>query len=212
MHVASNGEKTNSLAHFVLFSLFLYESFIPPSRLVLPSLSPRWLPAFSGRIPFRQLVSVSPCKHQRGDTKGAWRQNLVTLSVSTYRSHCIFFFYFFIFFLADELRLSQTAKSDEMKLLWGHAALSEVSVPINVINRSQWWLEPGKRRLIQSRTKAWLRRSPFWLDWGNGWLEGEWSHVGLKQKNKIKSGVRGGAYSCNSSFLFFFSFARFWRD
>lgn len=45
---------------------------------------------------------------------------------------------FFIYlFLAEELQLSQTAGSEEMKLLWGHAALSEVSVPINVINRSR---------------------------------------------------------------------------
>lgn len=63
---------------------------------------------------------------------------------------------------------------DEMKLLWGHAVLSEVSVPINVINRSQWWLAPGERRLIKSRTKAWLRRSLFdWSEEMDDWRQSE---------------------------------------
>lgn len=136
MYVALNGEKKiriDLFVHSVPFSQFLYESFIPPSCLVLPSPSPRRSLAFSLRIPFLQLVSVSPCKQQRGDTKGPEGRTWLHCG-SAGTATAAFLIYFF---LAEDLRSSQTTNSNEMKLLWGHAALSEVSVPINVINRSQ---------------------------------------------------------------------------
>lgn len=156
--------------HSVLFSQFLYESFIPPSCLVLPSPSPRRSLAFSLRIPFLQLVSVSPCKQQRGDTKGPEGRTWLHCG-SAGTATAAFLIYFF---LAEDLRSSQTANSNEMKLLWGHAALSEVSVPINVINRSQWWLGTGERRLIKSRTKAWLCRAlSDWSEEMDDWRQSE---------------------------------------
>lgn len=193
--------------HILSCSLSSSTNLLSP-RHVLSCLSHRLggrLPSLGESLSASSLVFLrvnNSRETQKGPEDRTWLHRRWAGTAAT-----AFIFLFFYFFPARWAPIEPDASSDEMKLLWGHAALSEGSVPINVINRSQWWLEPGGRRLIKSRTKAWLCRSPFdWCEEMDDWRQ--WSHVGRKKEYKDvwNQALEAAAAPAIPPFLFLFFF------